>query len=142
MAPLLDAMELSPDIFVELSENARFERDTPFADRRGAPRVVVTIPAMLVRLAGGKPGAPAPARVVDLSARGVGLEFNEAFHVNEAFALRFVRRDGSPLWIHCVVARWQPIGENRYSIGGKFVKILVAPKGGSAEGAASAPAAA
>src|SRR5438094_574821 len=115
-------MELPPDLFIELSEGARFETDQPFATRRGTPRVSIYIEAMLVRLTAGKAGPPAAVKVNDLSARGVGLEFHETFAVNEPFALRFVRRDGSPLWIHCVVARWQPIGEDRVAVGAKYVK--------------------
>ncbi len=121
-------MELSPELFVELSEGARFEADAPFANRRSSSRITIAIDATLIRLSSGCTHVPAPAMVRDLSARGVGVEFNEPFQVNEPFALRFTRRDGSPLWIHCVVARWQPIGDNLFAVGAKFVKLLNSPK--------------
>ena len=121
-------MELSPDIFLELSEGARFVADQPFSDeKRSAHRVNIAIDAMMVRL-GATRTPPAPVKVNDLSARGLGLEASEPFVVNENFAIRFVRRDGSPLWIQCTVARWQPIGQSVYAVGAKFVKLLSAPK--------------
>jgi hypothetical protein len=128
-------MELSPELFTEISEGARFQTDSPFADdKRTAPRISIAIDAMLVRL-GAARTPPAPIRVNDLSARGIGMEATEAFHVNEQIAVRFVRRDGTPLWIQCTVARWQPIGENRVAVGAKFVKLLSTGK--SAEIAAA-----
>lgn len=120
-------MELSAELFAELSEGARFETDSPFAAQRATPRVSIAIDAMMVRL-GATRSPPVAVKVNDLSARGIGITANAPFHVNELFAIRFVRRDGNPLWIQCAVARWQPVGENLFAVGAKFVKLLTAPK--------------
>jgi hypothetical protein len=120
-------MELSPELFIELSEGARFQSELPTGEKRSASRVTITIDAMMVRL-GANRSPPTSVKVNDLSARGLGLEANEPFHVNEQIAVRFVRRDGSPVWVQCTVARWQPIGENLFAVGAKYVKLLTAEK--------------
>src|SRR5258708_33877906 len=82
---------------------------------------------------GGGPRAPPggaprrPATIRDISTRGVGLEFSEPIHVGEAFAVRVRRRDGSPLWLHCLTARWSPLSKNACSIGATFTRIFAPP---------------
>jgi hypothetical protein len=116
-------MELPPDIFQELTAGGRFAPQSAASELRAAPRVQATLSVLLLRLNGDKNAKPMPATVRDLSTRGVGLEFHEPIHVNDPFALRVQRADGSALWIHCVSVRWSHIDGKACSIGAKFTGI-------------------
>jgi hypothetical protein len=131
-------MELPAELFAELTEGAHYEMEPPSARLREARRLRVTMEATIVRLNDGRNSLAMPAVVRDLSSRGIGIECAMAVHVKDQFAIRLMRKSSSPVWIHCEVARWQPIGEKLYVIGAKFTGIFVPPK--SAEG--SAPVAA
>ena len=94
---------------------------------------------MLVRLGPGRDNTPAPAKVRDLSSRGVGIEFKDSLHVEEPFAIRVPRRDGTALWIYCVTVRWSPLRHDLYSIGAKFTRILQPAKSSEKATAAAEP---
>jgi hypothetical protein len=127
-------MELAAELFAELTEGAHYEMEPPMARLREARRLRVTMEATVVRLDEGRNSPPMPAVVRDLSSRGIGIECGMAVHVKDRFAVRLGRKGNTPVWIHCEVARWQPIGEKLYVIGAKFTGIYVPPK--SAEGTA------
>ena len=145
-------MELSAELVAELTEGAHYEMDPPFTSLRDARRVRVTMEATVVRLNGDRPNSPLnaanssvqnvaqnaalPVTIRDLSSRGVGIECAMTVRVHDEFAIRLFRRDGSPLWIHCAVTRWQPIGKNINVIGARFTRIFVPPRPAAAEGAA------
>jgi hypothetical protein len=117
-------MEISSELFLELSERARFEPEEDTKDRRAAGRVQITLEGAVLRLSKGMNAKPVVVKVRDLSIRGVGFECPETFHVEEEIALRLTRTDGSPVWIQCVVGRWTPISERLFAIGAKFTKLL------------------
>lgn len=117
-------MEISSELFLELSERARFEPEEEGNDRRAAGRVQISLDAAVLRLSRGINAKPMAVKVRDLSIRGVGFECSETFRVEEEFALRLTRPDGSPVWIQCVVGRWTPISERLFAIGAKFTKLL------------------
>ena len=121
-------MELPQEIFEEMAAGAHFETESTFAEARKASRVRISMEVLLVRLGSSRDPKPMPAKLRDLSSRGVGLEFSEALHVEEAFAIRVIRRDGSPLWIYCQAVRWSPMRDKLFSIGAKFTRLLHPPK--------------
>ena len=121
-------MELSPEIFEELIAGAKIALETPSSDKRITPRILTQLPVTIVRLTGKKDAKPMSAVVRDLSARGIRVEFSEPIHANDLFAVRLSRRDGSPLWVHCMSVRWSPIDGKQYSIGAKFTGVFSPPK--------------
>jgi hypothetical protein len=120
-------MELPPEIFEELTVGATCAPQTPGSDKRVTPRVLIRLPVAIVRLTGKKDAKPMPAVVRDLSVRGIGVEFSEPIHADDLFAVRLHRRDGSPLWLHCVCVRWSPIDGKQCSIGAKFTGVFSPP---------------
>jgi hypothetical protein len=130
-------MELPDEIFKELVAGAPFDRNSPAARLREAPRAKLSLDASVVRLAPGRDGKPMAARVVDLSNRGVGLEVAEPIHVGEPFAVRLKRQDGGPLWVHCVGVRWSVLGRNLCSVGAKFTRIITPGKAEDGRSAAA-----
>ena len=120
-------MELSTEIFQELVGGGKLSPQSGNAELRTVPRFQATVPVTLLLLNGDKQAKPMPATVRDLSTRGVGIEFSEPIHANTAFAIRLQRRDGSPLWLHYISARWSPIDGKIYSVGAKFTGMS-APK--------------
>lgn len=123
-------MELPADLFSELAEGARFERVIPGsgAEKRTAARVQISMEASILRLNAGPNVKPMSAQIRDLSSRGIGIECGERFHVTEMFAIRFLRQDGTPVWVQCEVTRWLPVAQDRFAIGAKFEKLLTGAK--------------
>jgi hypothetical protein len=118
-------MEITAELFLELSQHARYEpEEYDGKDRRAIGRVQISLDAAVLRLSRGIHAKPMAVRVRDLSIRGVGFECEERFRVEEEFALRLTRADGSPVWIQCVVGRWTPISDRLFAIGAKFTKLL------------------
>jgi hypothetical protein len=127
-------MELPAEIIEELAGGAKAAPPTANSDKRMSPRLLTDLPVTIVRLTGKKDGKPMHAVVRDLSARGIGIEFSEPIHVNDLFAVRLHRRDGTPLWLQCMCVRWSPIDGKQYAIGAKFTgTFLPANKGGDPE---------
>jgi hypothetical protein len=121
-------MEITSELFLELSnggcfEPAKYDRK----DRRAASRVQISLEATVLRLSRATNAKPMAVIVINLSIRGVGFECNESFRVQEQFALRLARLDGSPVWIQCAVSRWAPINNHLFTIGANFTKILSNP---------------
>jgi hypothetical protein len=121
-------MEIPSDLYLELCDGARFEPEDVTEDRRSASRVQISMDAAVVRLSRGPHAKPMAVKIRDLSVRGVGFECPEPFRVQEEFALRLTRLDGSPVWIQCAVGRWTPVTDKLFAIGAKFTKLLTNSK--------------
>jgi hypothetical protein len=124
-------MEITAELFHELCEGAHFEPEET-GGRREAGRVQICLEGAVLRLSRGPHAKAMAVKVRDLSIRGVCVECPESFHVQEEFALRLTRVDGSPVWIQCSCARWSPISERLFAVGAKFTKMLTSSKSGDA----------
>jgi hypothetical protein len=117
-------MELPEDIFQELTAGGRLAPAVKGSQQRSAPRVAASMQVLLLRLNGNRNTKPMQATVCDMSIGGLGIEFSEPIHVNDGFAVRLQRKDGSPMWVYCVAVRWSPVGAKVYSIGAKFTGLF------------------
>jgi hypothetical protein len=113
-------MELPEDIFQELTAGGRLAPAVKGSTQRCQPRVAASMRVMLLRLNGDRNNKPMAATICDMSISGLGIEFSEPIHVNDGFAVRLQRKDGSAMWLHCVAVRWSPVDAKVYSIGAKF----------------------
>lgn len=109
---------------------ALFQEITGCADVRGdgscgrgkrrAGRIPVSLDTHICRIRQGVRQTPVVAKIKEMSIRGIGLIYIEPMQVGEEFLVRLPRKSGAPLWVHCTVARWQPIGPRFSVIGASF----------------------
>ena len=121
-------MDLPEEIFRELTAGAQYLPQKGDAEGRTAPRARASLAVTLVRLNGHKLAKPTSATIRDISTRGVGLEFAEPIHVDDSFAIRLPRKDGSYLWLQCLATRWSPLDGKIYLIGARFSGIFAPPR--------------
>lgn len=101
-------------------------------EHRAEARCTMDLGAHVVPLRAGAAAAAMAVRVHDVSIKGIGLQATQALRVAEQFILRVPITGGPPVWIQCIVRRWQPLAADRFFIGAEYVRIVaVAPAGQS-----------
>jgi hypothetical protein len=93
-------------------------------ERRQHHRLPLGTRAQLVRFKGKSALPPTNVTIRDISVSGIGLLHSEPIPAEEQFAVRVPTRKGASLWLVCTCARWQPISEQLYLVGGKFVRVV------------------
>jgi hypothetical protein len=104
--------------------------------QRSEARLPAGIHLAMILIKGVAAGKAMRVRVRDVSNSGVGIEAAESMRVNDEFAVRFERAPQPPVWVHYAVVRWQPIANNKFVIGGRFVAIINLKTDGGAAAAA------
>ncbi|HLL90757.1 MAG TPA: PilZ domain-containing protein, partial [Tepidisphaeraceae bacterium] len=63
-------------------------------------------------------------QVKDLSPGGIGILRSQRMNLDEPFIVQLPRPDGSGVPMLCAVAYWEPLAENLYGVGARFIRSL------------------
>jgi hypothetical protein len=117
------ALELSKELFEELTRADGVRSDANGDERRRHTRVPVTIRATLVPMAENGPGAPIQIKVREMSVSGMSFMSSGDVPVTGLFAAAIPTRKGSMVRLLCEAVRWQR-GTGALVTGAKFVRLL------------------
>jgi hypothetical protein len=121
-------MILSAELFQQIVDGLRSDRDPVHGERRTTPRVGLRA-QVDVLLNPGAPGPPAPPvrmRVRDVSASGIGLLHNRELLAGTEFVVRLPsgRAEQATVHIAYVVAHCRRAAIDTYTVGGRIVRVL------------------
>jgi hypothetical protein len=94
------------------------------SDRRRSPRTQFEFDATLMPFSERFASENLEVPVRDISRGGFRFLHDRPLPLGEQFALLLPESTGRPLVICCVVAYWQPVGENLFAIGARFCRVL------------------
>jgi hypothetical protein len=124
-------MQLTSELFAQLISAAQAQaaaqvQAEPAAqtDRRRSPRSPADLEATLMPFSERLASENFEVSLRDLSQGGFGFFHDRPLPLGEQFALLLPEASGRPLPILCVVAYWQPMGDQLFSIGVRFCRVL------------------
>ena len=104
--------------------------------RRRESRVGVRAQVTVVPLSDALQIAPFEAPLRDLSAGGIGFVSSRKLSLDDQFVL-LLPTSGESVAVLCQVAHYQPLAEQAFAIGARFVRVLRQPASGKPGGLAT-----
>jgi hypothetical protein len=118
-------MLLSSELFAQLVATSQSQPESSAqTDRRRSPRSPTDMEATLMPFSERLASENFEVSVRDLSRGGFGFLLDRPLPLGEQFALLLPESSGRPLPILCVVAYWQPVADQVFSIGARFCRVL------------------
>jgi hypothetical protein len=129
-------MQLSDTLFETITSTVRGgpdgARDSGAPDpaavdqRRREPRVGVRARVTVIPIGDGLRIAPFEVPLRDLSSGGIGFEHSSRMSLDEQFVV-LLPGGGESVAVLCRVAHYQPLAEQAFAIGARFVRVLNQP---------------
>jgi hypothetical protein len=94
--------------------------------RRRENRVGVQARVTVIPLSDGLQIAPFEAPLRDLSAGGIGFVNSRKMSLDDPFVV-LLPTSGESVAVLCEVAHYQPLAEDAFAVGGRFVRVLGQP---------------
>ena len=109
----------------------------PAPEQRREPRVGVRAQVTIIPISDRLQIAPFEVPVRDLSAGGIGFVHTTKMSLDDQFVVLLPSAAGESVPVLCQVAHYQPLAEQAFAVGARFVRVLRQP--GSAAGGATTP---
>jgi hypothetical protein len=92
-------------------------------EKRGAGRIELPVQTVIYSINDTLIGPPHAVNVRDVSVQGIGINTPHAIVSGRQFIISLPRQHSEPLFIYCLVTRWQPLGREQSIVGANFVEL-------------------
>jgi len=119
------AMRLSAEMYKQIVEGLKSDSH-PSREKRREPRVGMAGEVEFVTMDETGKCVDGLVKIRDVSRSGVGLLCTKKFAAQQRFVVQLLSAKREPIWLVCTTAYCRRVQEERFSIGGRIIQLLLA----------------